>query len=260
MASNKKGGAEGVETSAPSSSVNSLLTDLLSEAKKGVEEERKQIDTEVEKKELAAKELRDREEGRKREEAQRKLIEENRRRNEALSKREKVSGEKKQLATAPHMRPVDEGPAKTTEAAAPKLVAKPVSKVLMAALVVGGLAVGVGGAFALQPDQRGAFPDVGAAAQAVVAQSAKAAAAEKKISDELAKVRLDIANLEKNLGGAGNDARALRGQLEAAQRDLALAQNELTQLKEAANAPKKTGGHGPRGGSGLPTLNGSVFK
>ena len=53
------------------------LFDLLNEAKKGVEAERKQhIDVEAERKEQAARADRDREEGRRREEAQKKLIEE----------------------------------------------------------------------------------------------------------------------------------------------------------------------------------------
>ncbi|MFO0751049.1 MAG: hypothetical protein U1F43_36050 [Myxococcota bacterium] len=262
MANGKKGGIDdGVVTSAPSASVNSLLTDLLSEAKKGVEEERKQVDNAVEKKENAAKEVLAREESRKREEAQQKLIEENRRRNEALARRDRVEGEKKVLSTAPHMRPIVEGPVAAAIAEAPKAPPKRLSSVVMAALVVVGAALGVGGAFALQPEARGAFLDVDVAARALVAQTAKAAAVEKRVGDELAKARDNLSQLEKSLGGAGVDAKQLQSDLAAAKADLAKTQAELTALREATANPvkKPTGGHRPTGG-GLPTLNGSVFK
>lgn len=260
MANPKKGSDDGVVTSAPSAGVNSLLNDLLSEAQAGVDEERKKVDNAAQLKERQAKELRDREEGKKREEAQQKLIEENRRRNEALARRERAEGEKKVLATAPHMRPVDEGPvAAAAEVATLKPTSKPISKLLLAALVLVGLGLGLGGAFAMQPEARGAFPDVDDAARAVVLQTARAAAAEQRVGAQLAAAQKQIDSLNGNLGGAGLEAKKLRTELDKLKADLKKTNDELAVAKEAASStrPIRRGGSG---GSGLPSLGGSVFK
>jgi len=261
MANPKKGSDDGVVTSAPSASVNSLLSDLLSEAQAGVDEERKQVDNAAEKKERAIREQREREEGKKREEAQQKLIEENRRRNEALARRERAEGEKKQFATAPHMRPVEEGPIVAAAAVSTlKPAVKPVNKLLLAALVVGGLAVGVGGAFAMQPESHGAFLDVDQAAHAVILQTSHAAAAEQRISVQLQSAQKQITDLSGNLGGAGLEAKKLRADLEQLKSDLAKTNTELAAAKEAAAAqPTRPIRHG-NGGGGIPSLGGNVFK
>jgi len=239
------------------------LFDMLNEAKKGVEAERKQtIDTEAELRERTAREAREREESRRREEAQQKLIEENRRRNEALAKRDRVEGERKALSTSPHERPV-EAP-KPAEPLAVAMVARKPSRLLLAALVVGGLVVGVGGAFALQPEARGAFVDVEVAARAVVAQTAKAAAAERGIQGQLDLARGKIAELEKQFGGVGDDAKKLRDELALAQKDLEAARADLQALRDAAARTPRPGGRpnggGGGGGGGLPTIQGNVFK
>lgn len=239
------------------------LFDLLNEAKKGVEAERKQtIDTETEQRDRAAREEREREEARRREEAQKTLIEENRRRNEALAKRDKVEGERKALATSPHMRPVDDGP----KPAAPQVVAPPprkASALLLAALVVAGVGLGVGGAFAVQPEKRGAFPDVDVAARAVVAQTSKAAAVERNIQGELAQARAKIAELEKQFGGLGVEGKQLRDELATTRQELATARADLQALRDAGARPagRPTGRtNGGGGNNGLPTLQGNVFK
>lgn len=239
------------------------LFDMLNEAKKGVEAERKQtIDTETELRDRTAREEREREESRLREEAQKKLIEENRRRNEALAKRERVATDKK-LPTAPHMRPVDEGPKPAQPAAVSAPVHK-VSRLALAAMVVAGIGLGVGGAFAMAPESRGAFVDVDVAARAVVAQTAKAASVEQRIQSDLANARNQIAELEKQFGGAGMDAKKLRAELDRARKDLDLAKAELTALKEASVPKPVVRGGGRNGGSGnnggLPTINSNTFK
>lgn len=93
---NEKGEDDGVVTSAPASSVGSLLTDLLSEAKKDVAAERQQLENKLHRRESEQKEERQRDEARKREALQQKLVEETRLRNQALagSKKDQIGAER----------------------------------------------------------------------------------------------------------------------------------------------------------------------
>lgn len=80
---------DGVVTSAPASSVGSLLTDLLSEAQREVEAERESLDAQIADRIAQETAEKDSSESQKREEMQRKLIEETRRRNEALTRKQR---------------------------------------------------------------------------------------------------------------------------------------------------------------------------
>lgn len=240
-----------------------LLNDLLKEARKGVEQEQKQLANETERRAQAEKDAREREEAKKREEAQQRLIEENRRRNEALARRDRADGDKdpkrKAAATAKHERvqPATEGP---ITAAAAVASPKPKSRLVMAGLVAGGLAVGVGTGFALQPQMKGSFPDVDLAAQSVIAQTAKAAAVEKRMSAQLIEVRGELDGLQKQLGGAGSDVAKLRADLQKYREDLALAQKELAEErdKQGGAVVKKTTVTSPTE-PGMPKLDDCTF-
>jgi len=223
-----------------------LLNDLLREARQGVEQEQKELASETERRVQVEKDKRDREEAAKREEAQQRLIEENRRRNEALARRDRVDADKdpkrKAASTAKHERvqPAIEGP---IAAAAPVTPPKGKSRIIMAGLVAGGLAAGVGTGFALQPERKGTFPDVELAARGVIAQTAKAASVEKRLSTQLIQVQGDLDGLQKQLGGAGTDIAKLRTDLSKYRDDLAKAQKELADEREkqgGAAVVKKT--------------------
>ncbi len=90
MSDGKSNGDDGVVTSAPASAVGSLLTDLLNEAKQEVQRESADLDRQLQSREEQERLERQRAEARKREELQRKLIEETRKRNEALTRKEKA--------------------------------------------------------------------------------------------------------------------------------------------------------------------------
>jgi len=255
----KKGEGDPVATPAPSK-VGSLLTDLLNDVKESVAQEQKQIETESDRRAREEREARDREEGRKREAAQLKLIEETRRRNEALAKRERGDGsERRALATAPHMRPL------TEQATAPKsaelaIAAAPVkapSKLMLVALVVIGVGLGLGTSMALTPSPKDAGIDVSAAARAVIAATRKQATAEGKVLMELEASRKQIAELTKSVGEAQGAQKTLGEQLAVMKSDAEKMRAELEALKGAGD-PK-----GPRRGGttpgGVPNINGSIF-
>jgi len=263
MSTKKKGEDDGVVTSAPASKVGSLLADMLNDAKAGVAQEQKKIETEVERKAREEREAREREEARKREEAQRKLIEEARLRNEALAKRDRAEGqERKALSTAPHMRPVAAEPAPVAAVAPAPIVApaKATSKLLLAALVLVGIGLGFGASFALAPAQKDAGIDVGAAAKAVVAASRKQASAEGKFAAELDAARVRIGELQREVGEAQAATKNLEKVVEGLKADLATAQaaieaGKAAQGGEPKTGPKRTG----NGGSSIPGINGNVF-
>jgi len=257
----KKGEDDGVVTSAPASKVGSLLTDLLNDVKESVAQEQKQIETESDRRAREERETRDREEGRKREAAQQKLIEETRRRNEALAKRERGDGEgRKALATAPHMRPLTEAVPAGPKSAELTVVAPPAkapSKLMLVALVVIGVGVGLGTSLALTPSPRDAGIDVSGAAKAVIAATRKQATAEGKILMELEASRKQIAELQKSVGEAQGGQKALGEQLAVMKTDSEKMRAELEALKGAA------GDKGPRRpatpGNGVPNINSSIF-
>ncbi len=253
---------EGVVTSAPGG-LGSLLTDLLSEVKTSVEKEQKQkVDTETERRAQEETDKRELEEARRREEAQRKLIEEARRRNEELGK-VRAEPERKSASTARHARPLVEQPMTGPRSAEVK-VATPrgTSKLLVAALVLLGIGAGFGTAFALQPEQRGAFMDVNAAAKTTLAVVSRMAQAETKFTGDLTRLKSDMSALEKRISDA-NDAQTklktdnatLQAELEKAQK-LAAAAGDA---KPATTGPRNGGNTTGNTTSGVPTLNTGLF-
>lgn len=256
MAQQKKD--DDVVTSAPASKVGSLLTDLLNDVKESVAQEQKQIETESDRRAREEREARDREEGRKREAAQQKLIEETRRRNEALSKRERNDGERKALSTAPHMRPVTDQPADAPKSAelAVAAPAKAPNKLMLVALVVIGVGLGLGTAMALSPSPRDAGIDVAGAAKAIVAATKKQASAEGKVLMDLEAARNQIAELQKSVGETQGKHKALEAQLATLKTELQTARTEIEAAK-SDKGPRRGGGGGSPGG--IPTINGSIF-
>lgn len=237
--------------------LDNLLNDLLTEAKKGVAAEQKKVDDVAEQRLQAERDAKAREEGRKREEAQARVIEENRRRNEALARRDRGDGERKGASTvrhANHTQPVPE-PAKVDVVPAAK--AKPTNKLILAGLVAGGLAVGVGTGFALQPEMKGTFPDVAMAASAVVQAASKSASVEKKLNGELADVKQKLGDLEKKVGVSGSDVAKLRTDLDKFRGDLAKAKKDLEDARAAAGV-KKVGVGGPAD-DGMPKLDTGAY-
>ncbi|PKN55918.1 MAG: hypothetical protein CVU56_18775 [Deltaproteobacteria bacterium HGW-Deltaproteobacteria-14] len=264
---NDKREDDGVVTSAPASSVGSLLTDLLSEAKKDVAAERQQLESKLHRRESEQKEERQRDEARKREALQQKLVEETRLRNQALAgaKRDVIAAERIGASTAPHMRPVlDDLPplaAAATPVQAPKR--RGVPTLLAAALVLVGIGAGVGGAFALTPTQRINLPDINVAARAIVAQTAKAAMAEGEVTRALTSANDRIKALEGRMDEALAAQKKLAAEFEATKSELEAAKQALADA-DTGSAKKPTNGH--RGGtnhgssSGVPNIDTSIFK
>lgn len=261
MANQNKGQDDGVVTSAQSGKVGSLLADLLNDVKQSVAEEAKEIETETERRAREEREVREREESQKRAAAQQKLIEETRRRNEALARRERAEGERKAMATAPHMRPLtgmpEAGP-KSAEISVAAVQVKPTNKLVLAALVVIGIGVGLGTGFALTPTPRDAGIDVAAAAKAVVAATRKQATAEHKVLMDLEVARKQIADLQREVGEAKGAHKSLQDQLAVLKKDFETTRQELEGLKGGAGGdkgPRRTG----NGGGGVPNINSSIF-
>ncbi|MCB9731599.1 MAG: hypothetical protein H6745_03070 [Deltaproteobacteria bacterium] len=265
---------DGVVTSAPASVMGSLLTDLLSEAKKDVAAERQQLERKLHAKEAEEREALRREEARKRAEMQQKLTEETILRNQAISsaKRDRSdTAERVNPTTERHARP-QVAPAQEAPltAAAPVAVVKEkprLPKLALAALVIAGVGLGFGGASALAPTPRLTMPDVDAAAKSIVALTAKAAQAEGRVTEALESANGKIKALESKI----DDALAAQKQL---QDDLAKTKAELGETKTAldeekgkpAAATSSSGskrGHGNSGsgntGSGVPNINTGVF-
>jgi len=260
MGNQQKGEDDGVVTSAPASKVGSLLADLLNDVKKNVAQEQKQIETEADRRGREEREALDRIEGRKRAEAQQKLIEETRRRNEALATRERGEGERKTMATVPHMRPLTELPQgpKSAEIALAHAPARATSKLVLVALVVIGVGLGLGTGLLLGPSPRDAGIDVSAAAKAVVAATRKQATAEQKVLTDLESARKQIAELQHAVGEAQGAHKNLKEQLEVLKTDFEKAREELAAVKGVSDpkGPKHTG---PGAGGGVPNINSSIF-
>lgn len=260
MANQNKGQDDGVVTSASSSKVGSLLADLLNDVKQGVAEEAREIEGEAEQRAREEREAREREESQKRAAAQQKLIEETRRRNEALAKRERAEGERKAMATAPHMRPLtgmpEAGPKSAEISVAAAHQHKAPNKLMLVALVVIGVGVGLGTALALTPSPRDAGIDVSAAAKAVVAATRKQATAEQKVLMDLESARKQIADLQREVGEAKGAHKSLEEQLAVLKKDFETTRQELDALKAGAGTPgpKRTGNNG-----GVPNINSSIF-
>jgi len=258
---------DGVVTSAPASSVGSLLTDLLSEAKKDVAAERQQLESQLHKREHDAREKRARDEARKREALQQKLVEETRLRNQTLAnaKKDLINSERIAASTAPHTRPKLEEPAPVAASIAPAQAPKRrgVPILLVAALVLVGIGAGVGGAFALTPPQRLNLPDINVAARAIVEQTAKAALAEGEVAKALGHANERIKALETKMDAAIAKQAELAKSLEDTQAKLTAAEELLAENDKKPNGNRGSSHRGgSRGGSssGVPNIDTGVFK
>ena len=94
---------DGVVTSAPASSVGSLLTDLLSEAQKEAEEERASLKEQITARNAQESAEKESSEAARREEMQRRLIEETRKRNEVLTRKQRAEATAQALKDAQPM-------------------------------------------------------------------------------------------------------------------------------------------------------------
>lgn len=262
---NRHADDDAVVTSAPAANVGNLLTDLLSSVKKDVEEERQQkVESEAQKREREAREAREREETRLRTAAQEKLIEENRLRNESLTKARADLGDSGDavMATGQHLRP-------STDAPAPAAAVKPlevskvgpmpsrgVSRFLAAAMVVLGVGLGFGGAFAMQPEQKAVFPDLDRAVATTVGIVSKAAAVEVSVRGELSKEAARVGELS----GSVKAMQARQAELEAKVGELTAALEAAATEEEEPSKPVRRGGNrgGNRGG-GLPGLSTGIY-
>ncbi len=261
---NRHGDDDAVVTSAPAANVGNLLTDLLSSVKKDVEEERQQkVESEAQKREREAREAREREETRLRTAAQEKLIEENRLRNESLTKARADLGERSEavVATGQHLRPATAAPAaaavvKPIEVSkVGPMPSRGVNRILAAAMVVLGVGLGFGGAFATQPEQKAVFPDIDRAVSTTVGIVAKAAAVEVSVRGELSKEAARVGALSTNVKA-----------METRQAELEAKVAELTAALESAKAeedeparPSRRGGRRGKPGGGLPGLSTGIY-
>lgn len=264
--SHKHADDDAVVTSAPAANVGNLLTDLLSSVKKDVAAERQEkVESEANKRDRDARDNREREESRLRMAAQEKLIEENRLRNESLNKaRVDNNTEAKTdgvMATGQHLRPAAGSVVAITPAAVEAsrvgpMPAKGLNKLLAAAMVVVGVGVGFGGAFATQPEQKALFPDLDHAARTTVALVSKAAAMEVTVRGELSKEASRVTGLENTV----KTMQTRQGELE---KQLATMQAELDKANAAgegdAGDSKPKRGTGKRDGGALPGLKTGIF-
>ncbi len=208
---------DGVYTSAPAASVGSLLTDLLSEAKKDVAAQRQELNQKIQSREDVRKEEQRRAEARRREEMQRELIEETRRRNEAIARND-VANRSPEAATL--LEEVKAEPEPVIEKVVEAAPAEPtraggVGWPLVAAIVLGCLALGVGGALALAPKQKLVLPDVEVAAKTTVQQTVRAASSEARLTGALAKTSAELKTLSTQVAALKTAQANLKGQLKA---------------------------------------------
>jgi hypothetical protein len=253
----RQGDDDGVVTSAPSAKAGNLLGDMIASAKHELAEKSKGRETASERRAREEREAREREAAVRRAQAQESLNEAARLRNEqiALAEKARVAAEPSAVLaskTAQHVRPeAPAGVAQSVSSTPPRVVEKPVSKLLLAALVIVGVGVGLGSAFALMPSPRQSEMDVGGAARALVAATSKATAATEQRVLELA--GKELAELKRQYGEIQAEQKRLSAELEQARKDLEVAREEAKQ-KPDAKPIRKTGN-----GTGMPTLKPGIF-
>lgn len=261
---------DGVVTSAPASAMGSLLTDLLSEAKKDVAAERMQLERKVHAREAEEREALRREEARKRAEMQQKLTEETILRNQAIAgaKRDRTDAADRvnpttERHTRPQVAPAEEAPLTAAPVAVVK--AKPrLPTLALAALVIAGVGLGFGGASALTPSPRLTLPDVDAAARSIVALTAKAAQAEGRVTAALEGANEKVKALERKIDDALKAQKLLQDDLAKTRAELDETRAALDEEKGKAGTPASSSGKrgGKRGGStgtDVPKINTGVF-
>jgi len=258
---------DGVVTSAPASNMGSLLTDLLSQAKKDVASERQQLEQQLQAREDEQRSAELREEARRRETMLQKLNEETQARNAALANAKKdrsEEGKRTAFSTARHNRAElrDAAEAAETRPAAPTVAPsrRGLPPWLLAALVLVGLGLGVGGAFALTPTPKVNLPDVTAAAHATIAATVTAAKAEGKVAEALEQANDRLAELERRMDEALASQTALAEKLGETQQALEETQEELARAQEARPAaPRPPRTTRPPAGPTVPNIDTGVF-
>lgn len=158
---------------APSEEVGSLLTALLSETRKEVDRERSDVAQQVQDRQDEVRASQEREEARRREELQAQLLEETRKRNEALTRREREGAEQRAedalLALESAATPASEIDDITPDFAPPD--SGPSLKVMgMAAVLILGIGAGV---WAMQSSSQETMdlPDIEAEAKKAVTEA-----------------------------------------------------------------------------------------
>ncbi len=231
-------GSDGVVTSAPKAAVGSLLTDLLNEAKKEVAREREDLERQLNDKAEEERLAKQREEARKREQLQQQLIEETRRRNEALTRKEKEEAEAR-AAAAP--KPEVEKPV----SAAVPVQAAPAKKfpiALVASLVAVILGGGGFGAYAYATQPPGfAVPEINPRVQVAVTE-VRAELAKQKAAADAAKAKAEAEALAAKLEEAAKSNAALAKDAEEARKKADAAAKAAKEAEEEAKPkPKATG-------------------
>ncbi len=257
MAGQKQQGEDdGVVTSAPAAKAGNLLGDLLASAKQDMARQTQNRESASEKRAREEREAREREAALKRAQAQESLNEAARLRNEQLASAEKAaravsdSGGLVSSKTAQHQRPQP----LAESVSEPRIVQKPVNRLLLAALVLIGVGVGFGSAFALIPKDQRSDVDVGGAARALVAATSKAAAETEKRILEGANKQID--ELKKQYADVQAEQKKLAADLEQARKDLELARQEMSKKSEDTKPVRKTGNGG---GSSVPALRPGIY-
>jgi hypothetical protein len=262
MAEQKRQGEDdGVVTSAPAAKAGNLLGDLLASAKQDMAREAQSRETASEKRAREERENREREAALKRAQAQESLNEAARKRNEqiAIAEREAravsdQAGAPISSKTAQHQRPQPLAEPIAESVSEPRVIQKPVNRLLLAALVLIGVGVGFGSAFALIPTEQRSDVDVGGAARALVAATSKAAAETEKRILESANKQID--ELKRQYAEVQAEQKKLAADLEQARKDLELAREEMAKKpQETRPAVRRTG----NGGSSVPSLRPGIY-
>ena len=246
------GSDDGVVTSAPASGVGSLLTDLLNEAKKEVAKERENLEQQINTREAEERTAREREEAKKRDALQKQLIEETRRRNEALTRKERAEAAARAAAqAAAQPKPVVEVPI-----AEPAPVPQKSKLGLVVGLIVAVLVVGGGGAVAfivLNRTEPIVLPDIRAEAKLAVAEASRALHGQLSERDK-DKLKARMSALEQR---AASEA-AARVKAEKKAKDATQeAEHAKKVAEEAAKAAKNGAGKKKKGGGGKKSSGGT---
>lgn len=220
-------------TSAPRSTVGSLLTDLLTETRREVADERERLEAQVRAREEAQRAREAREEARRREQAQAVLIAETQRLNRTLAKSlETLDGPPASEPLAAPSRP----PAARSALATP--TPRPRRPWLGALLIVLGVSLGASGAIALAPaPEPMSLPDVASLTQ-VTLERGRAEVRAMALETRLADVRSSAQAATLSAARAEATLAEVRTQLDAARSEIAGLQ---AALESAAANPKKPG-------------------
>lgn len=237
-----KAADDGVVTSA-TSSVGSLLSDLLSEAQREVEKERVELQTQVDERDQEERKAKQEAEAKRREENTRRVIEETRRRNENFAKKERAA------LGLDQPRP----PSPATENLDGRVAAAPPAKAGKGLVIGFGLAcVGVLILGFLFMDTRGQLEQTTETSTKQAAEIKTLTATKTKLQNEHAEALLKVRKQGKEISAlkvasekSAKLLEALKGQLKKAETDLAATNKRLTTAlaggggKAKASGPRK---------------------